>query len=242
MEALPKNLSSLPVNAEDARRKDKGEWLDLDVQIISNGGYSSDSDISHLKEQGNKMNLSSERQPAAQNSVKNDKDFIIEASSLGPHMGQPSSAKKNQQKRVIFALQLLSEISTRLSPSIQRLVNSLDQLLAFFCLSIFIISMNVIIWNVRGLGNSASLARVKKLVIDHSPYVLAIIEPLMDSSNLMRYCHRLGHDNAHSTTTGKLWLFRKHSSHLSIVSHIDQLIHIAIGGLWRCYCPFHLCL
>lgn len=39
--------------------------------------------------------------------------------------------------------------------------------------------MNVIIWNIRGVGNSTFFACVKKLVVDHSPLVLAIIEPFI---------------------------------------------------------------
>lgn len=89
--------------------------------------------------------------------------------------------------------------------------------------------MNILIWNIRGVGNSASFAHVKKFIMDHSPLVLAIIEALIDNSSLLLYRHRLGYDEASSNKNGKLWLFWKRNAELSIISQTEQLVYTTIG-------------
>lgn len=64
-----------------------------------------------------------------------------------------------------------------------------------------------------GVGNYASFARIKKLVLDHFLLVLAIIEPLIDNSNRLYYCHRLGYDDASFTTNGNMSHFNKSHAH-----------------------------
>lgn len=41
----------------------------------------------------------------------------------------------------------------------------------------FILSMNCIIWNIRGIGNQDSLDHVKKLAHDHNISCLCLLEP-----------------------------------------------------------------
>lgn len=98
--------------------------------------------------------------------------------------------------------------------------------------------MNILIWNIRGMGNSASLAQVKKLIVEHSPLVLALIEPLVNNSNMLHYLHRLGYNDASSNANDKLWLFWKRNTHLSIISQTDQLVHTTLGGYGDA--PLHL--
>lgn len=86
--------------------------------------------------------------------------------------------------------------------------------------------------------NSTSFARIKKIVVGHSPLVIAIIEPVVGNSNLLCYYRRLGYNEASSNTNGKLWLFWKRNTQLSIISQTDQLMHTTFGGYGDV--PLHL--
>ncbi|KAI5682183.1 hypothetical protein M9H77_03411 [Catharanthus roseus] len=128
----------------------------------------------------NSTNSTAEIQQASPIIDEDDVDFIMEGPSLMLRMGQPSSSSKSHKKT------------------------------CYFCIITFIeeVYRNVIIWNMCGVGNYASFARIKKLVLDHFLLVLAIIEPLIDNSNRLYYCHRLGYDDASFTTNvyGMIWV------------------------------------
>lgn len=91
--------------------------------------------------------------------------------------------------------------------------------------------MNILIWNIRGVGNSASLARVKALIVEHSPLVFALIEPFVGNLNLLRYCRCLEYDEAFSNMNSKIWLFWKRNFQLNIISQSEQFVHATPGGL-----------
>lgn len=116
-------------------------------------------------------------------------------------------------------------------------------LLSCFCFSlIFLFVMNSLIWNVRDISNSASLARVRSLCSSLKLNCLTLIEPLVDISQCATYWLRLGFDKYSSTTNGKLWLFSHSSLSTDMVYITDQLLHVSCNGMGSdcIYCTFFM--
>lgn len=65
----------------------------------------------------------------------------------------------------------------------------------WFLFLVFWVIMNGIIWNIRGIGNQASVDKVRKLVKDHNISWLCVLEPLIDFSNLPVIARKLGFDD-----------------------------------------------
>lgn len=49
---------------------------------------------------------------------------------------------------------------------------------------------NVICWNCRGLSSSATLHRIKKLIKDHNPQMVALVETRAKEPRILRFCKR----------------------------------------------------
>lgn len=73
-------------------------------------------------------------------------------------------------------------------------------------------------------------AHIKKLIKEHSPIVLSIIEPFIDRSNILSCCQCLGFDEACCNDNGKFRSFEKRSAKFSVISQTDQLMHTKLGG------------
>lgn len=67
--------------------------------------------------------------------------------------------------------------------------------------------MDCIIWNVRGTGNQAPIARVKHLVSRHSLSYFYLLEPLVDPSKQADTGRRLGFHSFFYNNNGNFWFF-----------------------------------
>jgi hypothetical protein len=65
---------------------------------------------------------------------------------------------------------------------------------------------NFLFWNIRGIGNEASAARLKRIVRKHSIGLVAILEPLVGSGEISKTVLSLGFGGALSNASGKIWI------------------------------------
>ena len=79
--------------------------------------------------------------------------------------------------------------------------------------------MKKIIWNARGVGNRPTVRRLKYLVILHRPYMLAVLEPMVDVSQSDDIMREMGFDKfyANNGCVAKIWVFRKASNQMEVV-------------------------
>ena len=65
---------------------------------------------------------------------------------------------------------------------------------------------NLLFWNVRGIGNDASLARLKRIVKKHSVGLVALLEPFLDPEGISSIIISLGFGGGSANISGKVWI------------------------------------
>lgn len=104
--------------------------------------------------------------------------------------------------------------------------NSISSLLA--CIFFLIISMNNVIWNMRRIRNDASIARVKRLIVDHHFYFIYLLQPLIDSSKQSEMGHNIGLNLFSCNSNNKIWSFCKHFTNVSFICSYNQFLHVSV--------------
>lgn len=89
-----------------------------------------------------------------------------------------------------------------------------------------------LIWNIRGVANTASVRRLRRLVRLHHPLFVVLIEPMVSSDRIQDLQTSLGFPHFLVSATNKIWLL--YSSHCTIVSFIasQQYLHLQLGLSW----------
>lgn len=105
--------------------------------------------------------------------------------------------------------------------------NSISSLLA--CIFFLIISMNNVIWNMRRIRNDASIARVKRLIVDHHFYFIYLLQPLIDSSKQSEMDHNIGLNLFSCNSNNKIWLFWQHSTNVSFICSYNQFLFVSVS-------------
>lgn len=69
--------------------------------------------------------------------------------------------------------------------------------------------MSVLIWNIRGIGNKASLEYLKAMIRQHKPIIVGILEHKQHPSRIEEYAKKLGFTGyLHGPPTNKyIWIF-----------------------------------
>ena len=86
-----------------------------------------------------------------------------------------------------------------------------------------------LIWNIRGIGQSLSVKRLKSLIKFHHLKLVCILEPFLLSVKVDVVRIRLGMDFAFSSDSGKIWLFWSHPFTVQILHDMGQVIYCRVG-------------
>src|SRR3954467_14352047 len=86
--------------------------------------------------------------------------------------------------------------------------------------------MNLLAWNIRGIGNIPSIRRLKKLFKNQSLCCAAIFEPKIDSIHLDEIKFRLKCDGSFSNIEGNIWLLWKFDFNCTILHASSQYIAV----------------
>src|SRR3954464_7601564 len=102
-------------------------------------------------------------------------------------------------------------------------------LLDYILLICFYLSMlNIIVWNIRGLGNPPSLRRIKKLVRVHNIDCFAIIEPKIKSATAKDYEYKLNCSGSFANHEGNIWVFWKNNISCTVIYSTAQYVHVSL--------------
>src|SRR4051812_4290473 len=93
--------------------------------------------------------------------------------------------------------------------------------------------MNLLAWNIRGLSNSPSVRRLRKIIGTGNISVVAIFEPKITVGDIRDYEFKLNCVGSCANLEGNIWLFWKSGVICSILHSIAQYISalINIGGI-----------
>ena len=82
-----------------------------------------------------------------------------------------------------------------------------------------------LIWNIRGIGSSPSVRRLKSLIRVHQLKLVCVLEPFMSPAKLDATRVRLGMDSAFASESGKIWLFWSPPFHVQVLHDMGQVVH-----------------
>lgn len=83
-------------------------------------------------------------------------------------------------------------------------------------------------WNVRGVGNSSSLRRIKRLLRLHRFSLLALFEPMIPAARITDIQHQLHFDHCLFSHTNKIWQFWTNDLRVNLLDNSDQYLHAEI--------------
>ncbi|KAK6125851.1 hypothetical protein DH2020_040408 [Rehmannia glutinosa] len=90
-------------------------------------------------------------------------------------------------------------------------------------------SLPILVWNVRGIGNDPTSRHVKLLCRNHNTLILAILEP-MSGSDFHLYCRKLGFYFGVSNHNNKIWVFWKKCVTRQVLSDNAQSIDMQFSS------------
>jgi hypothetical protein len=85
---------------------------------------------------------------------------------------------------------------------------------------------NFLFWNVRGIGNDASLARLKRIVRKHSVGLVALLEPFILPEGITSTVLSLGFGGGFANVSGKIWILWSKSFSARSVFDSAQLLSV----------------
>ena len=81
-------------------------------------------------------------------------------------------------------------------------------------------------WNIRGVGNSASLCHLRRLLRLYNIFIIVIFEPFVSNERIIATQQALHFD--HSMAFNKGWVFWHAHLHLQCLEQSDQFIHLIV--------------
>lgn len=90
--------------------------------------------------------------------------------------------------------------------------------------------MKMLIWNVRGVGNSISQRTVKRLLLLHSPRMLVLIEPKTIFVE-QKFKKLFGFDTCFIHSKNKIWIFSYSSDGVELILDHSQFMHVTVHSL-----------
>src|SRR4051812_2119458 len=93
--------------------------------------------------------------------------------------------------------------------------------------------LNLIVWNIRGLGNTPSLRRIKKLVKAHKVDCFAVIEPKIKTATAKDYEYKLQCNGSYANEEGNIRIFWKNNVSCTVIHSTAQYVHVSLimGGV-----------
>lgn len=100
----------------------------------------------------------------------------------------------------------------------------------------------ILIWNIRGVGNSGSRDCLKRLVQTKKPVLVAISEPMLTENKAIKLGRFINLPNyaVNSLVDSKIWLFWHDSCSLEVIFSSGQQITIGLktGNVYSAYFSF----
>lgn len=87
----------------------------------------------------------------------------------------------------------------------------------------------VLVWNIRGAANVASMRRIKKLVRLHHISFLVLLEPMDDVNKLGSLTFSLGFSDYISSPNNKIWILWSSGFHAMTLSLTYQFLHLLVS-------------
>lgn len=99
---------------------------------------------------------------------------------------------------------------------------------------------NWILWNIRGISDRGSFARLKALIRSYRCPLVAILEPFVDADQIGSYALRLGFSFYACNSNSKIWVFWHSSVNLHVLSSSEQALHGMVNSFTGdpVYCSF----
>lgn len=92
-------------------------------------------------------------------------------------------------------------------------------------------SLNILIWNVRGVANKRTRNVIKRLIVSYKVAFLAIIEPLTVPDPDF-YSRALGLTYYGSNANGKIWIFAHQDATFETEVDTEQVLHGKLTASW----------
>lgn len=73
--------------------------------------------------------------------------------------------------------------------------------------------LKALFWNVQGIGNDPTIARIKQLVRLYKISLIAVFEPMLAPEKVEFITHKLKFCFSFSNTSSSIWLFAKPGFH-----------------------------
>ena len=89
--------------------------------------------------------------------------------------------------------------------------------------------INILFWNIRGVGNPTSRRRLKRIINKSNVSIVAIQEPMTDSQKINKLVHYLNFSNAVSNCNGKIWILWNHNWNVQLVGDSEQILSLSIS-------------
>ncbi|KAH0713391.1 hypothetical protein KY290_008987 [Solanum tuberosum] len=96
------------------------------------------------------------------------------------------------------------------------------------CLQIQSLMTNkILLWNIRSVNTQQAFERLTNLNRRNNYWLIGLMEPFQDSSDLERYRRRLGHDTALVNCSGQIWIFTK-DVHVVVIEDSTQQMTLKV--------------
>lgn len=89
--------------------------------------------------------------------------------------------------------------------------------------------MNLLVWNVRGVGNPAARRRLRRLYQKYKFVCVVLLEPLVSASGLSSLSSYLGFSFSQSFINNKVWVFWGASLSPPFLEVGDQIVHMSVS-------------
>ncbi|KAI3466941.1 hypothetical protein Pfo_023604 [Paulownia fortunei] len=87
--------------------------------------------------------------------------------------------------------------------------------------------MNLMVWNVRGIGNDPTQKHVHNFCRLHKVKIMAVLEPKVQMDSNF-FCRRFAFAQVFANRSNKIWCFVNHEFQCKIVSENEQFLHLEV--------------
>ncbi|PKA46662.1 hypothetical protein AXF42_Ash021651 [Apostasia shenzhenica] len=89
-------------------------------------------------------------------------------------------------------------------------------------------SFNISFWNARGIGNNATMGRLKEIIDSHKIKFLVFAEPKVRALRIQNAGRRLGFDSCSASYANSFWIFWNHDWTCDILLENKQVVFLKI--------------
>lgn len=86
-----------------------------------------------------------------------------------------------------------------------------------------------LIWNIRGIGKTPAIRRLRKLIRMHRLSLICILEPFISVDRLEAIRVQLGMEHGLSSQSGKIWIFWSAPFSVELLHDMGQVIHCRVS-------------